>query len=318
MAHHQHVQVLGQRVDRVRPGWVGRRRQHVGVRCNRDDVGCVAAARTLGVVRVDRTATYGCQRGFHVPRLVQGVGVDGHLHAAFVGHRQTGIDRGRRGAPVFVQLEPAGAAQHLLPQPVVRDGVALAKQQHVDRHGVHGLMHVGQVPRSGRDRRGLGAVGRPGAAADDRGGARRQRFVDDLRADQMHVAIDCASGEDAPVARQDLGGWPDDQRGIDARHRVGISRLADAHDAPIAHTDVGLHDPPMVEDECAGDDQIGGTLGACATRLTHRFADHLAAAEHGLVAPGAQITLDLDEQIGVGQTDPVARCRSVQASILGA
>ena len=62
VADHQHVEVLGERVDGVRAGRVGRRRQHVGLRGDRDDVGRVAAARALGVVRVDRAAGDGGER----------------------------------------------------------------------------------------------------------------------------------------------------------------------------------------------------------------------------------------------------------------
>jgi hypothetical protein len=44
------------------------------------------------------------------PALVQRVGVDHHLHVEIVGDRQTIVDRGRRGAPVLVQLHRAGAS----------------------------------------------------------------------------------------------------------------------------------------------------------------------------------------------------------------
>jgi len=53
VAHHQHVEVLVEGVDRVRPRRVRRGRKHVGVAGDRDDVGRMTAARTLRVVRVD-------------------------------------------------------------------------------------------------------------------------------------------------------------------------------------------------------------------------------------------------------------------------
>ena len=56
-----------------------------------------------------------------------------------------------------------------------------------------------------------------------------------------------------------------------------------------------------------------------ATRLAHRLADHLAAAEHGLVAGAARAAAavlgDLDQQVGVGQPDPVAGGRAVQGGV---
>ncbi len=116
MAHHQHVEVLGQCVDRVRACRVGRRWQHVGMRSNGDDVGGMATACALGVIRVDRATLDGGECRFDVAGLVQGVGVDCHLHARFVGNRQARIDCGRCGAPVLVQLEPTRATDDLLPQ----------------------------------------------------------------------------------------------------------------------------------------------------------------------------------------------------------
>ena len=144
-------------------------------------------------------------------------------------------------------------------------------------------------------------------------------LVDDLRADQVHVAVDRAGGEDPAVAGEDLGRGADHQGGVDAGHRVGVARLADADDPAVAHADVGLDDTPVVEDQRAGDDQIGRAFGAGARRLAHRLADDLAAAEHGLVAAGAQVALDLDEEVGVGQPDavPGGRARTGAGSARG-
>src|SRR5690242_21861138 len=44
------------------------------------------------------------------------------------------------------------------------------------------------------------------------------RLVDQLRADEMHVPVDPAGREDAPLAGDDLGRRADLQRGIDAVH----------------------------------------------------------------------------------------------------
>ena len=95
----------------------------------------------------------------------------------------------------------------------------------------------------------------------------------------------------------------------------GLPGLADRDDPAVADADVGLDDAPVVEDDRAGDDQVGRALGAGRERLAHRLADHLAAAEHRLVAARAQVLLDLDEQRGVGQPDPVARGGAVQQRV---
>ena len=116
MAHHQHVQVLIDGVDRIRPRRIGRRWQHVGLAAGLDDVGCVAAARAFGVIGMDRPATNRLERRFDEARLVQRVGVNCHLHIHAIGDLQRRIDcRGRR-APVFVQLQADRARLHLLDQ----------------------------------------------------------------------------------------------------------------------------------------------------------------------------------------------------------
>jgi hypothetical protein len=78
------------------------------------------------------------------------------------------------------------------------------------------------------------------------------------------VAVDGAGGEDLAVAGDDLGGRTDHQVGVHAVHRVGVAGLADADDAAVAHADVGLDDAPVVEDDRAGDDQVGRAVGAGA------------------------------------------------------
>ena len=56
VAHHQHVEVLLQRVERVGPRGLVRAGQHVGFAADADDVRRVAAAGPLGVEGVDRAA----------------------------------------------------------------------------------------------------------------------------------------------------------------------------------------------------------------------------------------------------------------------
>jgi len=134
----------------------------------------------------------------------------------------------------------------------------------------------------------------------------------------MNVAVDGTGSEDLAVPRHDLGGRTDDQRRMHAIHRVGIARLADAANTSVAHADVGLDHTPVIEDDCTGDDQIGCPLRAGCARLAHRFANDLAAAEDDLVATDTQITLDLDEQIGVGQADAIVGGGAEQSAVRGA
>ena len=97
-----------------------------------------------------------------------------------------------------------------------------------------------------------------------------------------------AGGEDLAVAGEHLGARADDEVRVDAVHGVGVAGLAERDDPPVADADVGLDDAPVVEDDRAGDDQVGGALGPGRPALAHRLADHLAAAEHRLVAGPAR------------------------------
>ena len=238
------------------------------------------------------------------PELVERVGVDHHLHVVIVGDRQAAVDRRRRRAPVLVQLERTGAAlDHLLQRRRARR-VALAGEAEIHGKAVGGLDHTADMPRPRRAGGGEGAVRRPGAATEHGGDAGHQRLLHLLRADIVDVGVEAAGGEDPAFARDHLGAGPDDDGdvGLD----IGIAGLADAGDAVALEADVGLDDPPMVEDERVGDDGIDRALPIGDLALAHAVADHLAAAELDLFAVGAEILLHLDDDVGVGQPYAVA------------
>ncbi len=219
-------------------------------------------------------------------------------------------------------LNPDAPARSCSRQALGADRVALAQQRDVDRPVRGGGQHGLQPEGARRDRGRLGPLGRAGAAADQRGHPGRQRDRDLLRGDQVHVAVDAARGEDHPVSRQDLRRRPDDQAGRDAVHGVRVARLAQGHDPAVPHADVGLDHAPVVEHHRPGDDQVRGALGPGGDGLAHRLADDLAAAEDGLV-PGqragaaAAVLGHLDEQVGVGQPDPVPGRGPVQSGVPG-
>ena len=238
------------------------------------------------------------------PDFVERVGVDHHLHVVVVGDRQAAIDRGRRGAPVLVQLERTGAGlDHFLKRLRARS-VALAGEAEVHRKGIGRLDHAREMERTGRAGGGVGAGGGAGAAAEHRGDAGHQRVLHLLRADEMDVAVEAAGGEDLAFAGDDLGAGADDDG--DARLDVGIAGLADRGDAAVLEADVGFDDAPVVEDQRIGDDGVGGALAVGDLRLAHAVADHLAAAELHLLAVGGEILFDLNDQIGIGEPHAVA------------
>ena len=133
MAHHQHVQMLVERVHRKRTRRVRGAREHVRFAADPDDVGRVPAAGALGVIRVDRSSLERGDRIIHVAGFVQRVGVDRHLHVETVGLRQAAVDRGRRRAPILVQLQPDRSRANLLFQALRHRGIALAEKPEV--HG---------------------------------------------------------------------------------------------------------------------------------------------------------------------------------------
>ena len=114
-----------------------------------------------------------------------------------------------------------------------------------------GVQVVASVPCAG-----------PGAAAEHRGDARHQRLLDLLRADEVDVRVHGAGGEDLAFAGDRLRAGADDD--VDARLRVGIAGLADRGDAAVLQADIGLHDPPMIDDQRIGDDGVDGAFRAVA------------------------------------------------------
>src|SRR4029077_9734155 len=105
---------------------------------------------------------------------------------------------------------------------------------------------------------------------------------------------------------------------IDTGLDVGVAGLADAGDAAALDADIGLDDAPVVENDGVGDDGVDGALGAGTLRLPHAVADHLAAAEFNFLAVDRAVGLDLDDQFGVGQSQPVADRRPEHRRVSGA
>src|SRR5262249_53157897 len=102
-------------------------------------------------------------------------------------------------------------------------------------------------------------------------------------------------------------------------HQVGVAGLADRDDPAVADADVGLHDPPGVDDHRAGDDDVEHARRAGrASGLAHAIADDLAAAELRLLAGRREVTLDADEQLRVGQTHSITGGRTVEIGVLPA
>ena len=168
-----------------------------------------------------------------------------------------------------------------------------------------GVQVVAKVPCDG-----------PVPPPEHRGDAGHQRVLDLLRADEMNVAVEPSRGEDLALARDDVGAGAnnDGNAGLD----VGIAGLADSADIAFLDGDVGLYDPPMIDDQRIGDHGIGCALSVGDLRLAHAVTDHLAAAEFHFLAVDGEILLNLDDEIGVRQPHTVAGGRPEHVGIDGA
>ena len=214
-------------------------------------------------IGVDGAALERGDRGFDEARLVQRVGVDRDLHVHLVGDREAVVDRRRRRAPVLVELQArsrrpvtcsrSGSGRLALPLPRKPRFIGKASAAASIEWMCHG---------PGVQVVAIRAVRRAGAAADHRGDAGHQRFLDLLRADEVDVRVDAAGGHDHAFAGDDLGAGADGDRhgGLD----VGIARLADLPDAAVLDADVGLDDAPVVDDERVGDHRVGDVLRRAA------------------------------------------------------
>ena len=86
----------------------------------------MTTACTFGVEGVNGAALEGRYGIFHKARLVQCVGVNGHLCVSFFCHIQAVVDGSRCRAPVFVKLETNGARIDLFVQGARQCGIAFA------------------------------------------------------------------------------------------------------------------------------------------------------------------------------------------------
>ena len=118
------------------------------------------------------------------------------------------------------------------------------------------------------------------------------------------MRVDAPRREDFAFSGNHLRARADDDG--DAGLHVGVASLAYGSDPAVGDRDVRLDDPPMVQDQRIGDDGVDGALGLAALGLAHAVADHLATAEFDLLAIESEITLHLDEQLGIRQADAVA------------
>src|SRR6202030_4854882 len=122
----------------------------------------------------------------------------------------------------------------------------------------------------------------------------------------MDMAINSAGGDDKVFTGDCFRGGADDEIGIDAVHRVGVSSFADAHDAAVFDADIGFHDAPMIENNGIGNDEIeraGLPFAKSGAALAHAIANYFSAAEGDFVTVVREVFFDFDEQVGVSESN---------------
>src|SRR5580704_4939590 len=137
----------------------------------------------------------------------------------------------------------------------------------------------------------------------------------------MNVRIDGARGDDLALARDHFSGCAYHQKWIHAVLCIGISRLADFHNAAVANTDVRLDDAPVIYDQRVRDYQIESALVALPDSggtLAHAVADDFASTESDLVAVDGEILFDFDDEFGVSQANAVAGGGAVEVGVSAA
>mmetsp|Transcript_32922 Transcript_32922/g.86977 ORF Transcript_32922/g.86977 Transcript_32922/m.86977 type:complete len:576 (+) Transcript_32922:30-1757(+) len=302
VAHHQHVQVLVDGVDRERPRGIRGRRDDVGEAADLDDVGGVAAAGALRVVGVDGAALHRRNGVVDEAGLVDGVRVDGDGQVVQVCVGERAVDHRGRGAPVLVQLQARSpGVDDVLEAGRVRR-VPLAGEAEVQRVRVRGLQHHRDLARRGSAGGGVGAGGGPGPAAVHGGESRGDGIIDLLRADEVHVHVATAGSHDHLLGSDRLGVHADDHPRRHALHAIGVARLADANNPVALDADVRLDDAQLrVDDQGVGHHDVQRPGGVDAGGLAHALAQHLAAAELALVAVHRQVPLHLRDQARVSE-----------------
>ena len=303
MAHHQHVEMLVDRVDGEGHRRIRRRWEHIRLAAGLDDVGRMSATGTLGVKRADGAPANRLQRGFDKPSLVDRVRMDRDLHIVLVRDRKTVVDCGGCGAPVFVQFQAIGTRLDLLHERARCGAITLALKTQVHRKRIGGFEHPVDVPRPRRAGGGEGAGGRARAATHHRGNAGHQRIVDLLGANIVNVGVDAARSDDHAFAGDDLRARTDHD--VHARLDVRIAGLAQPRDPAVLDRKIALDDAPPVDHQRIGDHGVGCVLRH-PLALAHAVANDLASTELDLLPVDGEIAFDFDHEIGIGQANPIA------------
>ena len=323
VAHANHVEQLSLGVYTERQAGVGRRWQHVHEASCTDNVRSVTTATAFSVEGVDGTAFECGNRVFHIATFVQGVGVDGYLHVILVSYAQASADSVRSCTPVFVNFEGANASFNLFNQSsftsaLTSSSLTFTHQTDVQRHSFHGAQHLLNVPYARCYCSSVGAVCRTEATSNQSSTATSQCSVVDLWANQVHVGVDTASGNDGRAAVDSVSSWAANQTRCYTFHGVGVTSFTDTNDFASFNTDVSFNNAlDRVDDGCVCQHQVQAARAAGSGVVkAHAVTQCFTTAEHGLITiASAQVFFNFNKKVGVAQANFVTNCGAIQAHI---
>jgi hypothetical protein len=237
------------------------------------------------------------------------------LKVELVSDRKAGVDNRGHRAPILVDLQANAAALHLVDDRAGARGVAAAEEAEIDRPLLGGLKHLTDIE-------GAAAVNadgdRPERAADHGGKSRADRVLAELRRVEMHVHVDAAGSRNQTLGVAHSRGGADDQIGMDAVHRGGIARLADADDLAVLDADITFDDSEHgVDHERIAQEHVERAHGAVIARGHAKpVAECFAATMQAFLAGNGAVVLDFGKERGVAETDRIASGRAVHVGVV--
>ena len=114
----------------------------------------------------------------------------------------------------------------------------------------------------------------------------------------MDVGVDPAGGDDLPFSGNHFRCRANRDR--HAGLNVRVPGFADGEDPSVLDADIGFYDPPVIDDQRVGENQIHAALSGHLP-LAHAVADHLSAAKFDLFAVDREIVFHFDPQLAVGK-----------------
>ena len=134
----------------------------------------------------------------------------------------------------------------------------------------------------------------------------------------MNVRVNAASRDNHIFASYHLGPRANNEFRVNPIHCIGIASFTHLHNTPILDPNITLDNPPMIDNQGVGDDEIECAwclFSGSAAALAHPITNNFAAAKGNLITIGSEIFLHLDNQFRISQAHAVPCGGAVEVSI---